>query len=71
MSAKLAQLSIEIEQKDTGDRWTNTYAPSKIEEITHATGNFKPYATFIEMLLSALKGDSNSEFLDILRYNWV
>ncbi len=39
-----------------------------IEDITSKTGNFKKFAVFVKMLLSALKQASDSVFVDLLTY---
>lgn len=47
-------------------RWKGSFQAKFIEEITHRTGNFKPYNVFLKMLVSAFDGDSNSVSLDLL-----
>lgn len=39
-----------------------------VEDITTKTGNFKKYAVFVKMLLTALKQESDSVFIDLLTY---
>lgn len=48
----------------------NLLAPfADVEEITHKTGNFKKFAVFVRMLLSALQQRSDSVFVDLLTYS--
>lgn len=47
-------------------RWRASFTAKFIEEITHRTGNFKPFSVFVKMLSSAFEGDSGSVSLDIL-----
>ena len=61
-------LSLEIEQKHTGDAWKNVFTAEYIEEITQKTGNFKKFSVFLKMLLISLNKNSESVFLDILTY---
>jgi len=59
-------LNMEIEQKDNGNIWKNTFTSGYIEEITTKTGNFKKFPVFVKMLLSSITKASDSVFLDIL-----
>ena len=47
-------------------RWRATFTAKFIEEITHRTGNFKPFSVFVKMLGSAFDLDSPSVSLDLL-----
>ncbi len=47
-------------------RWKGTFHSKFIEEITHRTGNYKPFNTFVKMLVSAFDGDSPAVSLDLL-----
>ena len=40
-----------------------------VEEITTKTGNYKKFAIFVRMLLSALQQRSDSVFVDLLTYS--
>jgi len=40
-----------------------------VEEITTKTGNFKKFAVFVRMLVSALQQKSDSVFVDLLTYH--
>lgn len=61
-------LKIELEQKDTFQKWSNSFLASYIEEITLKTGNHKKFDVFVKMLQSALIQTSDSVFLDLLTY---
>lgn len=39
-----------------------------MEDITAKTGNFKKFAVFVKMLLTAVKQASDSVFVDLLTY---
>ncbi|KNC49629.1 coiled-coil domain-containing protein 61 [Thecamonas trahens ATCC 50062] len=45
-----------------------TFPASYVEEITHKTGNYKPFHVFLRMLVSALDGSSDSVYIDLLTY---
>ena len=66
MSSRDDVLNMEIEQKDNGNIWKNTFTSNYIEEITQKTGNFKKFGVFVKMLLSSITKASDSVFLDIL-----
>jgi hypothetical protein len=68
ISAKEDTLSITIEQKDSGNRWKNSFNANYIEEITQKTGNAKKFPVFVKMLFSSISGSSEHVFLDILTY---
>lgn len=61
-------LYIEIEQKDSGNIWKNSFTANYIEEISQKTGNFKKFPVFVKMLLSSVIKSSDAVFLDILTY---
>lgn len=42
------------------------FSPADIEELTRKTGNFKRFAVFVSMLLSALEQRSDAVFVDLL-----
>jgi coiled-coil domain-containing protein 61 len=42
--------------------------PADIEDITSKTGNFKKFPVFVKMLVSAVKQQSDSVFIDLLTY---
>jgi hypothetical protein len=44
-------------------------AAADIEDITSKTGNFKKFPVFVKMLLSAVKQQSDSVFIDLLTYH--
>ena len=45
-----------------------TATPTDVEEITAKTGSFKRFPVFVKMLLSALRQESDSVFVDLLSY---
>jgi hypothetical protein len=47
-------------------RWRGTFTAKFIEEITHRTGNFKPFSVFVKMLASAFDSDNHAVSLDLL-----
>ncbi|GMH44351.1 hypothetical protein BSKO_12285 [Bryopsis sp. KO-2023] len=61
-------LVVEVEQTADASRWKGEFSSRYVEDITAKTGNFKKYPTFTTMLLSALKGQSDSVFIDVLTY---
>ncbi|CAD8113566.1 unnamed protein product [Paramecium sonneborni] len=61
-------LTIEIESKQSGDSWIANFQASYIEEITSKTGNYKKYSTFIKMLQSAIKNQTETVYIDILTF---
>lgn len=61
-------LCLEVEQKSDCSRWRGDFTSRYIEDITSKTGNFKKFAVFVKMLLSALKQASDSVFVDLLTY---
>lgn len=61
-------LRIAAEEKLTGNIWKNEFTSKYIEEITQKTGSPKKYPIFLKMLVSALKQDNDSVYMDILTY---
>ena len=61
-------LYVEVEDKLTGDSWENFYEPPSIESITSKTGSAKRFNVFCKMILTALKGTSESLQLDLLTH---
>ncbi|CAK8679807.1 unnamed protein product [Clavelina lepadiformis] len=61
-------LTIEVEDKVTGDQWKGNFESGYIEELTHKTGNFKQFDVFISMLESALNKTTDSVALDLLTF---
>jgi coiled-coil domain-containing protein 61 len=62
------QMFAEIEQKDNGHRWKNSFSAVFLEDLTQKTGNFKKFPVFVKMLLSSIQKNSESVYLDILTY---
>eukprot|EP01039_Chlorochromonas_danica_P009471 gene9471-10461_t len=63
-----ALLSVEVEDEDSGDRWSAEFTSQYVEEITHKAGNFKKFPLFVKMLSSALAKSSDSVFVDLLTF---
>lgn len=59
-------LGFKYEEKDTGKIWNGNFTAKYIEDITQKTGNFKKFEIFIKMLMLALKGDTESVYIDVL-----
>ena len=60
-------LLVDIEQEESGARWTGEFASKYIEDITQKTGNFKRFSVFVNMLRKSLDSSkSNSVFVDLL-----
>lgn len=66
--ASIQGLFIEVEDKLNGDFWDHFYEPSFIENIAAKSGNAKRYNVFCKMLLTALKGTSESLQLDFITH---
>jgi hypothetical protein len=45
-----------------------TWLTRYVEDITAKTGNYKKYAVFVKMLLTAITEESDSVFVDLLTY---
>ncbi|CAN0083073.1 unnamed protein product, partial [Heterosigma akashiwo] len=63
-----SKLIVEAEQEDSNERWLGEFPAQYLEEITGKTGNFKRFDVFVKMLASALAGNSESVFVDLLTY---
>eukprot|EP00879_Flechtneria_rotunda_P026920 GHRR01028765.1.p1 GENE.GHRR01028765.1~~GHRR01028765.1.p1 ORF type:complete len:243 (+),score=77.40 GHRR01028765.1:133-861(+) len=61
-------LVVDLEDKDTFDRWRGEFGAKYVEDITSKTGNFKKFAVFVRMLQSAVTHQSDSVFVDLLTY---
>ena len=61
-------LSVEAEHGATGERWRGDFTAQYVEAITAKTGCAKKYATFVRILMSALRQESTSAFIDLLTY---
>lgn len=68
VNASAEMLTVEIEQKSTGDSWIGQFPQIYIEEITQKTGNFKKYSTFLKMLQSAVNNHTEAVYIDVLTY---
>ena len=67
-SSSHRMLSLEVESRETGARWTAQFTPKQLEELTAKTGNYKTFDTFVHMLAAALRGNAVSVFVDLLTY---
>ncbi|CAN0417713.1 unnamed protein product, partial [Phaeothamnion confervicola] len=61
-------LRLEVEAEETGNRWMGEFSSKYVEDITHKTGSFKKFGVFVQMLCTALAGNSDSVFVDLLTY---
>ncbi|KAL4457977.1 hypothetical protein ABPG75_012842 [Micractinium tetrahymenae] len=61
-------LEVAVEQKEDASVWSAAFAAKYVEEITAKTGSFKRFPVFAKMLLSALRQESDSVFVDLLTY---
>ena len=60
-------LLVDIEQEESGARWTGEFAAKYVEDITQKTGNYKRFSVFVNMLRKSLDNSgSNSVFVDLL-----
>ena len=61
-------LVVEVEHRDTGSRWSGDFSARYVEDICAKTGSYKRFHTFVHMLTSAARGDSDSLSIDLLSY---
>jgi coiled-coil domain-containing protein 61 len=60
-------LLVDIEQEESGARWTGEFAAKYVEDITQKTGNYKRFSVFVNMLRKSLDNSgNNSVFVDLL-----
>jgi coiled-coil domain-containing protein 61 len=57
---------MEVASHENYCRWKGIFQAKFIEEITHRTGNYKPFTVFVKMLISAFDSDSGAVSLDLL-----
>lgn len=82
LAANEALLCLDIEQIDSGERWSGQFTSqcrcslhfyltyfTDLEELTHQVGNYKKYNVFIKMLMSGLSGESENVYVNLLTYN--
>eukprot|EP01138_Halocafeteria_seosinensis_P000342 gb/GECG01000354.1/.p1 GENE.gb/GECG01000354.1/~~gb/GECG01000354.1/.p1 ORF type:complete len:209 (+),score=24.72 gb/GECG01000354.1/:1-627(+) len=62
------QLTVDLEQEGTDNRWLGHFPAQYIEDITHKTGNFKRFSVLVKMLTAALAQQSDSVFIDLLTF---
>lgn len=62
-------IEIKVTDKKTLEQWRGRYDASYIENLTHKTGNFKQFDTFISMFKSALLKTSQCVTLDLLTFD--
>lgn len=68
LAVNSSALSIDLEDKNTGEVWVGNYSAEKIEENTQKTGNFKKYGVFVKMLILAINRSNEAVELDLLTY---
>ncbi|PRW56091.1 coiled-coil domain-containing 61-like isoform X1 [Chlorella sorokiniana] len=61
-------LEVVAERKEDASAWAATFAAKYVEEITAKTGSFKRFPVFVKMLLSAVRQESDSVFVDLLTF---
>ncbi len=61
-------LCVEIEETVSNERWSGDFTSQYVEEITHKAGNFKKFAVFCKMLVSAFDKENDSVYVDVLTY---
>eukprot|EP00775_Hariotina_reticulata_P002480 gene2480-2784_t len=61
-------LVVEIEDRDSFNKWRGEFTSKYVEDITSKTGNFKKFAVFVRMLQSAVLQQSDSVYIDLLTY---
>ena len=49
--------------------WKGEYSSKYVEEITQKTGSLKKYEVFVKMLVTGIKRESESVFVDLLTYH--
>ena len=49
------RLTLDVEEKWTGDLWRGDFSAKYLEDITQKTGSFKKFPVFVKMLVTALK----------------
>ncbi|GAB4820545.1 hypothetical protein N2152v2_007591 [Parachlorella kessleri] len=62
-------LAVDIERREDATVWKGTFAAKYIEEITQRTHNYKSFPVFVHMLVTALRQESDSVFVDLLTYS--
>lgn len=62
------RLCIDVEEKLSGNIWRGDFQSKYIEDITQKTGCYKKFGVFINMLISALKCETESVYIDLLTY---
>jgi hypothetical protein len=62
-------LSIDLEDKGSGDIWTGHYSAEKIEENTQKTTSFKKFEVFVQMLTEAITNPNECVWVDLLTYH--
>lgn len=61
-------LEINIVDQQSGEEWQCNYDHLYVENLTHKTGNFKPFDTFVAMLKAGLLKTRNCVSLDLFTY---
>ncbi|EAR95635.1 variable flagellar number 3, putative (macronuclear) [Tetrahymena thermophila SB210] len=68
LNANNEEMAIQLEQKNSGEIWNNSFTKDYVEDSTQKAGNFKKFNTFLKMLISAINKSSESVSLNILSY---
>jgi coiled-coil domain-containing protein 61 len=58
-----------VNELNSANQWKGAYDANYIEELTRKTGNFKSFPIFVNMLITALKQESESVSLDLLTFS--
>lgn len=62
-------LCIDLEELESGASWHGEFSASYVESITSKTGNFKRFSVLVKMLITAMRQQTETVFLDLLTYN--
>ena len=68
LRADSALLSLEVEDKHSGDLWHSEFTSAGVEELTEKAKNRKKYSIFVRMLMEAFQGESSELNAEILSY---
>ena len=48
--------------------WKGDFQQKYIEDITSKTGCYKKFSVFVKMMMSALKSETDTVYIDLLTY---
>ncbi|KAG7396004.1 Coiled-coil domain-containing protein 61 [Phytophthora boehmeriae] len=63
---QLLHLQVETSSSSSPSIWTGSFPSTDIEQLTRQTGNSKRFPVFVQMLLTALRRNSDAVFVDLL-----